>query len=102
MWAGVVLGWIFWTAGGVAGLRERSREILDPSARALSLLVRRPSDVVQVDRREPLDRAVHLVGERSRDVLEAAAIRLVIGHSDILAASPALQCVDDAAGISEV
>jgi hypothetical protein len=42
---------------------------------------------------------VHLVGERSRDVLEAAAIRLVIRHGTILAASPAPQCVDDAAGV---
>ena len=33
-----------------------------------------------------------VVGERSRDVLEAAAIRLVIGHGTILAAPPALQC----------
>src|ERR671934_170510 len=89
---------ILWTLGGVAGLRQRARQTLDPAARALSFLVRRPSDVVQVDRREPLDRAVHLVGERSRDVLEAAAIRLVIRHGDILAASPALQCVVAAAG----
>ena len=91
MRAGVVHGRIFWTAGGVAGLRQRSRQILDPAARALSFLVRRPSDVVQVDRRESLDRLVHLVGERSRDVLEAAAIRLVIGHGTILAAPPVRQ-----------
>ena len=95
----MVRGPIFWMHGSVAGLRQRPREILDPAARALRFLVRHPSDVVQVDRREPLDRPVHLVGERSRDVLEAAAIRLVIRHGDILAASPALQCVDGAAGV---
>ena len=100
MRAGGVHGRIFWTAGGVAGLRQRSRQILDPAARALSFLVRRPSDVVQVDRRESLDRLVHLVGERSRDLLEAAAIRLVIRHGTILAAPPALQCVNNAAGVS--
>jgi hypothetical protein len=96
---GGVYGQIVWTAGGVAGLRQRSRHILDPAARALSFLVRRPSDVVQVDRRESLDRLVHLVGERSRYVLEAAAIRVVIGHGTILAAPPALQRVNKAAGV---
>jgi hypothetical protein len=90
---------MFWMRGGVAGLRQRPRQILDPAARALSFLVRRPSDEVHVDRREPLDRAVHFVGQRSRDVLQAAAIRLAIRHGDILAASPALQCVDDPAGV---
>jgi len=69
----------------IAGLRERSRQMLDPVARALSLLARRPGEVVQVDRRESLDRLVHLVGKRSGYVLEAAAIRLVIGHRAILA-----------------
>src|SRR4051794_4818418 len=88
MRAGMVHRRIFWTAGGVAGRRQRSRQILDPAARALSFLVCRPSDLVQVERRESLDRLVHLVGERSRDVLEAAAIRLVIGHDTILAADP--------------
>jgi hypothetical protein len=100
MRAGVVHRRIFWTAGGVGGRRQRSRQILDPAARALSFLVRRPRDVVQVDRRESLDRLVHLVGERSRDVLEAAAIRLVIAHRTIVAAPPALQCVNNAAGLS--
>ena len=80
MRARMLHGRIFWTAGGIAGLRQRSRQMLDPVARALSFLARRPSDVVQVDRRESLDRLVHLVGKRSGDVLEAAAIRLVIGH----------------------
>src|SRR4051794_20404006 len=88
MRAGMVHRRIFWTAGGVAGRRQRSRQILDPAARALSFLVCRPSELVQVERRESLDRLVHLVGERSRDVLEAAAIRLVIGHDTILAAPP--------------
>src|SRR5215212_4846311 len=100
MRAGVVHGRTIWTAGGGAGLGHRSRQILEPATRALSFLVRRQSDVVQVDRRESLDRLVHLVGERSGDVLEAPAIRLVIGHGPILAASPALQCVNDAAGVS--
>ncbi len=99
MRAGVAHGRICWTAGGVAGVRQRSRQILDPAARALSFLVRRPSDVVQVDRRESLDRLVQLVGERSRDVLEAAAIRLVVGHGAILATPPALRCVNNAAGV---
>src|SRR4051812_40124021 len=85
---------------GVGGLRQRSRQILDPAARALSFLVRRPSDVVQVERRESLNRLVHLVSERSREVLEAAAIWLVIGHDTILAAPPALRCVDNAAAAS--
>jgi len=93
---GVVHGRIFWTDGGVAGLRQRPGQILDPAARALSFLVRRPSDVVQVDRREPLDRPLHLVGDRSRDVLEATAIRLAIRHGTILAAPPALQRVNNA------
>jgi hypothetical protein len=100
MRAGMVHRRIFWTADGVAGRRQRSRQILDPAARALSFLVRRPSDVVQVDRRESLDRVVQLVGERSRDVLEAAAIRLVIEHDTILAAPRALQCVNNAAAAS--
>ena len=99
MRSGVVHGRIVRTGGGVAGLRQRPRQILDPAARALSFLVRRPSDVVQVDRRQPLDRAVDFVGERSRDVLEAAAIRFLIRHGDILAASPARQSDDDAAGV---
>jgi hypothetical protein len=89
MRSGVVHGRSFRTRGGVAGLRQRPREVLDPAARALSFLVRRPSDVFQVDRREPLDRAAYFVGERSRDVLKVAAIRLVIRHGDILAASHA-------------
>jgi hypothetical protein len=80
-------------------VRQRPRQILDPEARAVSFFVRRPSDVVRVDRREPLNRAVHFVGERSRDVLEAAAIWIVVGHGDILAASPR-SVVGDAAGIS--
>jgi hypothetical protein len=40
---------------------------------------------------------VHLVGDRSRDVLEAAAIRVAIGHGAILAAA-ARRRVENAAG----
>src|SRR4051812_32945012 len=100
MRAGVVRGRIIWTAGGVAGLRQRSRQILDPAARALSFLVRRPSDVVEVDRRESLDRLVHVVGEGSRDVLEAAAIWLAIGHGTILAAPPRCSASTTRRGVS--
>src|SRR3954452_15454662 len=100
MGAGVVHRRIFWTAGGVAGLRHRPRQILEPAASALGFLVRRTSDVVEVDRRESLDRLVHLVGKRSRDVLEAAAFRLLIGHGTILAAHPRSTAVNNAAGVS--
>jgi hypothetical protein len=96
---GAVHGLIFRTPGDVAARNQRPRQILDPAARLISFLVRRPSDAVQVDRRESLERAVHFVGERSRDVFEAAAIRLVISHGDILAASPALQRVDNPVGV---
>src|SRR3954447_22423274 len=100
MRTGVVHRRIFSAAGGVAGLRHRPRQILEPAARALSFLVRRSSDVVEVDRRESLDRLVHLVGERSRDVLEAAAFRLLSGHGTILAAHPRSTTVNNTAGVS--
>ena len=69
----------------VALLAQPSAQIVDPSPRTLAFRARGSRNLVDIDLGEPLDRPPHLIGERPRDVLEAAAIRIIVTHGPIIA-----------------
>ena len=76
----------------VALLAQPPAQLVDPLSRALAFRARGPRHLVEVDLGEPLDRPAHLVGQRPRDVLEAAAFRIRVTHGPMIAREPAPCC----------
>jgi hypothetical protein len=69
----------------VALLAHPPAELFEPVLRAFGLRVRGARDLVDVDLREALDHATHFVCHGSCDVLEAAAIRILVTHEPMIA-----------------
>jgi NAD(P)-dependent dehydrogenase (short-subunit alcohol dehydrogenase family) len=64
--------------------RRPARAAIGPGRRSIALRARGPGDLVEIDLGQALDRPAHFIGQRPRDVLKAAAFRIIVTHGPMI------------------